>query len=78
MQMHTSDMLLTFCLLLWLMKHVSKPLFFFNFQISPKTGPTAGGTLLTIKGNNFGYKESNVFIGDSVKKCSVSFSNNTV
>ena len=46
--------------------------------MSPKTGPAAGGTLLTISGNNFGNKDANVFIGDSVKKCVVSSSNNTV
>ena len=51
---------------------------FFLFQFSPKSGPTEGGTPLTIKGNNFGHKDVNVFIGDSVEKCSVTESNNTV
>ncbi|XP_053377268.1 hepatocyte growth factor receptor-like isoform X2 [Mercenaria mercenaria] len=37
--------------------------------ITPLSGPTDGGTMLTIRGDNFGYKVPEVTIGDSIKKC---------
>ncbi|XP_060573321.1 hepatocyte growth factor receptor-like [Ruditapes philippinarum] len=39
-------------------------------SIYPLSGPTDGGTLLTVKGDNFGYKVPVVTIGDSTNKCS--------
>ncbi|KAL4226642.1 hypothetical protein ACF0H5_014623 [Mactra antiquata] len=38
-------------------------------SFEPLSGPTAGGTLLTIMGNNFGFKIPVVTIGDSDEKC---------
>jgi len=39
------------------------------FQFEPRSGPTGGGTLLVIAGQNFGTQQPLVLLGDSQRVC---------